>query len=365
MDQLKRENESDPERQAIHNQVKKGWPLNKAEFPDLAKQFSDLKDEIHIADGVACIGQRSIVPKNMRKEMLARIHDSHLGEAKCEARARGTLYWPRMNIEILEMISKCSTCLEFRQENRKERVIAHEVKTQPYVKVGVDLFHFGGKDYLIAADYYSKYSEIALLENKSASYVILHLKSIFATHGIPEQLIADNNPFNSKDFKRFAKDYCFNFTTCSPHYHQSNGLAEKSVRTIKSMLKKANKEKKDSYTALMEYKPILGKYSPNELLMSRLTRTKIRVNPDVLKPKVVSNTESLLRQREKDQERYYNKGSRAFPELKEGQAVLVRSDPKLPWVKGSIENKVDKRSYEVKTENGTVRRNRRYIVSGG
>jgi len=67
-------------------------------------------------------------------------------------------------------------------------------------KLGVDLFHFGGKDYLLVVN-----PEIALLENKSASCVILHLKSIFATHGIPEQLIADNNPFNSKDFKRFAR----------------------------------------------------------------------------------------------------------------------------------------------------------------
>ena len=117
----------------------------------------------------------------------------------------------------------------------------------------------------------------------------------------------------------------------------------------------------------MEYRntPVLGKYSPNELLMSRLTRTKIPVSPDVLKPKVVSNTESLLRQREKNQERYYNKGARALPVLKEGQAVLIRTDPKLPWVKGSTENKVDKRSYEVKTEKGNVGRNRRHIISGG
>ena len=114
MDQFKRENESDPEMQAIHTQVKKGWALHKAEVPDLAKQFYDLKDEIHIADGIACIGQRLIVPKNMRKEKLERIHESHLGEEKCKPRARGTLYWPRMNIEISEMVSRYSTCLEFR-----------------------------------------------------------------------------------------------------------------------------------------------------------------------------------------------------------------------------------------------------------
>ena len=97
------------------------------------------------------------------------------------------------------------------------------------------------------------------------------------------------------------------------------------------MLKKANKEKKDPYIALIEYRntPVPGQYSPNELLMSRLTRTKIPVSPDVLKPKVVSNTEIFLERRMKDEERYYNKGSRTLPELKEGQAVHIRPDPKL------------------------------------
>ncbi len=50
--------------------------LHKAEVPDLAEPFFNLRDEIHIANGVACIGQRLIVPTNMRKEMLERIHES-------------------------------------------------------------------------------------------------------------------------------------------------------------------------------------------------------------------------------------------------------------------------------------------------
>ena len=195
--------------------------------------------------------------------------------------------------------------------------------------------------------------------------IAIRIKTHMAPHRIPEELVTDNNPFNSKDFESFAKEYGFKFSPCSPHYHQSNGLAERSVRTVKSMLKKANKERNDPYIASMEYRntPVLGQYSPNKLLMSRLTRTKIPVSPDVLKPKVVSNTEALLKKREQDQERYYNKGSRTLPELEEGQKAQIRTDPKLPWVKGVIESKGDKRSYEVKTETSTVRRNRKQINS--
>ena len=130
--------------------------------------------------------------------MLERIHESHLGEENCIARARGTLYWPRMHIEKTELVTRCLIYLDFRQGNRKEPIIVHEINAQSYATVAVDLFHSGGKNYLIIVDYYSNYPKIALLENKSAPCVILHLKSIFTRHGIPEQLIADNNQFYSR-----------------------------------------------------------------------------------------------------------------------------------------------------------------------
>ncbi len=64
---------------------------------------------------------------------------------------------------------------------------------------------------MIVVDYYSKYVEIELQESKSSSCVILHLKSIFARHGIPEELVGNNNQFNSLEFKDFAMEYDFKF----------------------------------------------------------------------------------------------------------------------------------------------------------
>ncbi len=101
--------------------------------------------------------------------------------------------------------------INLRQGNRKELIIAHEVKARPFAKVGTDLFQLAGKYFLIIVDYNSKYPEIALLENKSSSCVILHLKSIFARQGIQKGLVADNNPFNSQEFKDFAKEYDFEY----------------------------------------------------------------------------------------------------------------------------------------------------------
>ena len=47
--------------------------------------------------------------------------------------------------------------------------------------------------------------------------------------------------------------YNVNHITCSPHYPQSNGLAEKHVQIVKNLSNKAKEEGKDLYQCLMIY----------------------------------------------------------------------------------------------------------------
>ena len=100
----------------------------------------------------------------------------------------------------------------------------------PWEKVGTDLFFWRGSNYILVVDYLSQYIEIAQ-----------QLMIIFARHGIPREIISDNRPqFASLEFTKFAKAYDFAHTTSSPRYPQSNGEVERAVRSIKSLLKKAD-----------------------------------------------------------------------------------------------------------------------------
>ena len=72
------------------------------------------------------------------------------------------------------------------------------------------MFEWKKTTYLLIVDYYSWYIEIARLHNTTANEVILHTKSIFARHGIPEVVITDNGPqYTSEQFAEFAKEYQF------------------------------------------------------------------------------------------------------------------------------------------------------------
>ena len=60
----------------------------------------------------------------------------------------------------------------------------------------------------------------------------------FSRHGIPLTVIADNMPFSNKALQKFSQEWHFTITMSSPHFPQSNGLAECHVQTIKQILRK-------------------------------------------------------------------------------------------------------------------------------
>ena len=49
-------------------------------------------------------------------------------------------------------------------------------------------------------------------------------------------------------------DYSVNHITSSPHYPQSNGLAEKYVQIVENLFYKAKEEGTDLYKSLMIYR---------------------------------------------------------------------------------------------------------------
>ena len=66
------------------------------------------------------------------------------------------------------------------------------------------------------------------------------MKSVFARHGIPNEVVADNMPFFSKECSRFAQEWGFKISTFSPHYSQSNGMSKRTIQTIKTASRKAD-----------------------------------------------------------------------------------------------------------------------------
>ena len=52
-------------------------------------------------------GDCLITPPSLRKEMLDKIHSSHLGMEKCLNRARDCLFWAGITKQIQEKVEQC------------------------------------------------------------------------------------------------------------------------------------------------------------------------------------------------------------------------------------------------------------------
>ena len=89
--------------------------------------------------------------------MKTKLRYGHLGLQNCHAPVRQVMFWPGINAEIADMMSKYSTCLANQAYQKKEPHIFHEVPTKQWLKLGIDLFPFKGKSYpnhtLVVADY--------------------------------------------------------------------------------------------------------------------------------------------------------------------------------------------------------------------
>nr|XP_018914208.1 PREDICTED: uncharacterized protein K02A2.6-like [Bemisia tabaci] len=247
-----------------------GWDKCNDEF---LLPYFNVRDELAINDGVLFYKNRLIIPSKLQATYVKLLHgEAHLGISKVIERAKLICYWPKFVSDIENYVKSCAVCNKFQRKNVKEPLLPHQIPEIPFHKLGADIAQLQDKNYLILTDYFSKWLEIREIKNKKAGDVVRELKNIFRTHGIPAQLVADNQPFNSLEFKTFAKSYNFTTVTSSPHYPQSNGMAESAVKRAKSLLKKTLETKGDIDLAVLEYNstPIvhLGA-SPSQMLMPK------------------------------------------------------------------------------------------------
>ena len=354
----------------LKQHILKGWPNKRAEIPPEIRPYSGFKEELSESEGILFKGERIIVPKQMQKDMLQRIHQGHLGRDKCLTTAKEVLFWPGMSKQIIDMVSRCETCNEYQKSQQKEPMIGHDVPILPWEKVGTDIFQFDGKNYLLIVDYYSRYFEINLLPTLKALDVIIHMKSQFARHGIPREVISDNGPqFCCEEFFNFSKRWGFKHITSSPTYPQSNGMAERAIQTVKTFLNKAKASGQDPYIALLQYRnaPCSDGPSPAQLLMGRRLRSNLPTTYAYLKPQIPNHKEmtNTWQKRKHNQSRYYNKTAKQNdrPQFQPGNHVYMQKKPGNSWKPAVVISEASTpRSYLVKTpDGGTFRRNRKLL----
>ena len=371
IDEIKGETRKDHSLRSLSETILKGWPEEKKVAPELTHPYFDMRDELTLQDRLIFKANAVVIPKNLRADMKARIHSSHLGTESCLRRARECIYWPGMSAEIKQYISACEICRELDTTSQpNESLMSHEVPSRPWERVGTDIFTLDGKEFLVTIDYYSNFWEVDRSPDTKVSTAILKLKSHFARYGIPDQVVSDNGPqFTSKEFATFSKTWGFEHLTNSPGNSKANGKAESGVKTAKRLRGKSVRAGTYPYLAFLDYRNTPTQAmttSPVQRLMGRRTKTLLPTTPNLLMPKTTQPgvEKSQLKERQRAQAKYYKGSTKDLPPLNEGDAVRMK-----PFKLGAkscpraqVTARLDERSYTVETENGAVfRRNRQHL----
>ncbi|UYV65720.1 hypothetical protein LAZ67_3005233 [Cordylochernes scorpioides] len=232
-------------------------------------------------EGCIFVDSRAVIPRTCQDQMLKLLHQGHIGINRMKSLARSSVWWPKMDSQIEEFVKECSPCMHHQTAPPAENTPWPRTN-QPWLRVHVDHFYFGGDCYLLVVDANSNWIEVFPVRGTTSQENIKPLRECFARYGLPQCLVSDNGPpFNSLEFKEFLrKNNVYHLT--SPAYNpSSNGIAEVSVRIIKKSLEKSLEESPNSnmdcilQNVLFNYRntPTSFDKPPVERLLSYVPRT--------------------------------------------------------------------------------------------
>lgn len=312
----------------VYDYVHAGWPeqIHEEVFQPYFKKRAELSTE----QGCIVWGSRVVVPLNLRIKVLELFHNSHSGIVQTKMLMRNFCWWPKMNDDIEKIIMQCSKCQEFQNYKINDSLCPWAKTGKNFERIHVDFFVKNQVTYLLIVDSFSKWIDIHIMSGTTASQTIEKLCKTFATVGLPLELVSDNGPpFTSSEFIKFLLANDIKPIKSPPYHAQSNGIAERTVQTVKKALNKQLQESKYSISIEMKLQHFLFHYrntpnstgmSPNEYLFKQKPRTVF----DLLKPSCNPKSRTNIKLKERN---LFNVGQMVLCQTIQGGRK---------WIKGRV-----------------------------
>ena len=179
---------------------------------------------------------QTIVPKVLREEVLADLHEGalggHLGVDKTLARLKERFYWPGHYNDVRDWCQNCGTCASRKSPAPKAHAPLLSIETgYPMQLVAMDIISpfpesSAGNTYiLVVADYFTRWTEAYPIPNQEATTVANKLTEFFFRFSPPEQLHSDQGRnFESDVVAGVCRLLGVAKTRTTPYHPQSDGL---------------------------------------------------------------------------------------------------------------------------------------------
>ena len=300
IDEVLQETNKNKEFRSLKHYISTDWPAKRTQILVFLHPYWNFRDELMIESGILMKNSKVLIPETLKQKYLRQIHQGHQGIKACRSRAREFVFWVKINEDLKELVEKCDLCQSQQNSTSIVQKYVSEIPPHPWHMIGSDLFYFRRIDFLVVVDYFSKYLIMRKIHNSTSSAVIKELGMIFSEFGKPQVFRSDNGPYySSQEFRFFMQNWSIEHRTSSPHYPQSNGLAESMVKVSKNLIEKAVLQDLPWNQLLLDYRctPISSEIpSPAEILFGRKLQSSISILPSqVMNDRICKQRELLVK----------------------------------------------------------------------
>ena len=291
--------------------------------------------------------QLIIISNEYLTEFVMKIHEElcHLGGKKIFSYVKDHYFWPNMLDSIKKCLYQCIICSKRKiDQGRTKEILLPRHSSDFLEQIVIDIAYMdktsSQKQYLLVIiDRFSKLvslNAITKMDEQTIFKVILN--NWIYKFGKPVSILTDRGKnFESNFLKSKLAQLNIKQEFSSPYQHQSNGLVERVIRTVRDMIVTSLKgkcEERNWYELLPRIEFSINateqsatKYSPFEIVFGRKINLHSRfTNLTERKSDIKNNVRLNLESAAKNMTAYEinKRGSRIF---KEGELVLVRVEP--------------------------------------
>ncbi|GJZ99563.1 reverse transcriptase domain-containing protein [Tanacetum coccineum] len=250
--------------------------------------------------------------------VLREIHEGscsmHAGTRYVVAKAIQTgYYWPTMHANARKMIRECQDCQVHRPVPRNpQQKLTPIMSPWPFYKWGIDIagpFPEGPgkvKFPIVAIDYFTKWIKAKVVATITGNQIKKFVwDNIVCRFGMSGEIISDNGKqFRDNPFKDWCEKLCIRQHFASVKYPQTNGLVERSNRSlgegIKAQLDERSKDWIEEIPHVLWAHRTMIKSSNGDTPLSLTYRTEVVIPAEIGMPTlrttevdIVQNNEAL------------------------------------------------------------------------
>lgn len=340
----------DPVLSQVFRYTQSGWP---SEVAEVLLPYWNRRSEFTIEQDCLLWGIRVVIPQKWQERVLGEFHRDHPGIVRMKAVARSYAWWEGIDKDIETLVKSCKSCQTIRNTPPMAPLHPWLWPTKPWQRLHLDFAGpFQGRMYLLVSDAHSKWPEIISMKSTTASRTIEELRKLFASYGLPEQIVTDNGPqFISEEFATFTKANGVKHIKSAPYHPSTNGAVERLVQTFKKSMKASQNDGRSHSqrlaSFLLSYRSTTHSTThetPSDLFLKRKLRTRL----DLLRPDVNNTVHNEQAKQKKNHDRHCQ-GRQYFI----GQNVSARNfRAGPPWSAGVVVERLGPLTYLVQVTSG-------------